>query len=168
MQPFVCFPMYPTLRAYVELLLDSPGYFVMFWNSIRVTAGILLGQILVGVPAAWAFARYDFPLKKPVFTVYITLMMMPFQVTMLSNYLVLDRLGLMDTLWAVILPGAFSTFPVFIMYRFFTGHTGGCGRIRQDRRGRRREDISVYGDSPGVRRYLFCSGAGISGMLESH
>ena len=113
--------MYPTLRAYVELLLDSPGYFVMFWNSIRITAGILLGQLLVGVPAAWAFARYDFPLKKPVFTVYITLMMMPFQVTMLSNYLVLDRLSLMDTLWAVILPGAFSTFPVFIMYRFFTG-----------------------------------------------
>ena len=118
---FRLFPMYPTLRAYVELLLDSPGYFVMFWNSIRITAGILLGQLLVGVPAAWAFARYDFPLKKPAFTVYITLMMMPFQVTMLSNYLVLDRLSLMDTLWAVILPGAFSTFPVFIMYRFFTG-----------------------------------------------
>lgn len=118
---FRLFPMYPTLRAYVELLLDSPGYFVMFWNSIRITAGILLGQLLVGVPAVWAFARYDFPLKKPVFTVYITLMMMPFQVTMLSNYLVLDRLSLMDTLWAVILPGAFSTFPVFIMYRFFTG-----------------------------------------------
>ena len=52
---------------------------------------------------------------------YVTLMMMPFQVTMLSNYLVLDQMGLMDTLWAVILPGAFSTFPVFIMYRFFTG-----------------------------------------------
>lgn len=42
---FRLFPMYPTLRAYVELLLDSPGYFVMFWNSIRITAGILLGQI---------------------------------------------------------------------------------------------------------------------------
>ena len=118
---FRLFPMYPTLRAYIELLLDSPGYFVMFWNSIRITAGILLGQILVGVPAAWAFARYEFPFKKLAFTVYITLMMMPFQVTMLSNYLVLDGLGLMDTLWAVILPGAFSTFPVFIMYRFFTG-----------------------------------------------
>ena len=46
-------------------------------------------------------------------------MLMPFQVTMVSSYLVLDRLGLMDTLWAVILPGAFSTFPVFLMHRFF-------------------------------------------------
>ena len=38
---------------------------------------------------------------------------------MLSEYLVLDRFHLLDTLWAVILPGAFSTFPVFLMYRFF-------------------------------------------------
>ena len=118
---FRLFPMYPTLRAYVELLLDSPGYFIMFWNSVRITAGILLGQLLAGVPAAWGFARFEFPFKRAVFTVYVTLMMMPFQVTMLSNYLVLDQMGLMDTLWAVILPGAFSTFPVFIMYRFFTG-----------------------------------------------
>ena len=95
---FRLFPMYPTLRAYVELLLDSPGYFIMFWNSVRITAGILLGQLLAGVPAAWGFARFEFPFKRAVFTVYVTLMMMPFQVTMLSNYLVLDQMGLMDTL----------------------------------------------------------------------
>ena len=41
-------------------------------------------------------------------------MLMPFQVTMVSNYLVLDRLGLMNTVWAIILPGAVSTFPVFL------------------------------------------------------
>ena len=44
---------------------------------------------------------------------------MPFQVTMLSNYLTLNAMHLMDTQWAVILPAAFSTFPVFIMYHFF-------------------------------------------------
>lgn len=46
-------------------------------------------------------------------------MMMPFQVLMLSNYLVLDRMGLLDTLAGIVLPAIFSTFPVFIMYRFF-------------------------------------------------
>lgn len=114
-------PLYPTLRSYVELLLDSPGFFVMFWNSVKLVAGILAGQILVGVPAAWGFARFSFPGKKIWFTVYIVLMMMPFQVMMLSNYLVLDRLLLLDSLWGIILPAAFSTFPVFIMYRFFQG-----------------------------------------------
>ena len=50
---------------------------------------------------------------------YLVLMVLPFQITMVPNYLVLDALGLMDTPWAVILPGIFSTFPVFIMKKGF-------------------------------------------------
>ena len=114
-------PQYPTLRPYVELLLDSPQFFVMFWNSVRLTAGVLFGQMIVGVPAAWGFARYDFPGKGALFTLYIVLMLMPFQVTMVSNYLVLNRLSLLYTHMGIILPAVFSTFPVFIMYRFFRG-----------------------------------------------
>lgn len=114
-------PDYPTLSSLVEILLDSPQFFLMFWNSIKITLLILLGQLLIGVGAAWGFARYDFPLKKIVFTIYIVLMMMPFQVTMLSNYLVLDKMNMIDTHLSVILPAVFSTFPVFIMYNFFRG-----------------------------------------------
>lgn len=44
-------PLYPTLRSYVKVLLDSPEFFVMFWNSVKITVGVLAGQILVGVPA---------------------------------------------------------------------------------------------------------------------
>lgn len=114
-------PMYPTMKAYVNLLIDSPEFFVMFWNSIKLTGSILAGQLLVGVPAAWGFAKFKFPSKKALFMVYILLMMMPFQVMMLSNYLVLDNLHLIDTHLGIILPAVFSTFPVFIMYRFFEG-----------------------------------------------
>ncbi len=53
-------PVYPTLRPYVELLLDSPDFFVMFWNLVKQVVPILLGQVLVGMPAAWAFGRYRF------------------------------------------------------------------------------------------------------------
>lgn len=112
-------PLYPTLRSYVKVLLDSPEFFVMFWNSVKITVGVLAGQILVGVPAAWGFARYRFPGKNLLFMIYVALMMMPFQVMMLSNYLVLDQMKLLDHLWGIILPAVFSTFPVFIMYRFF-------------------------------------------------
>ena len=112
-------PLYPTLKSYVKVLLDSPEFFVMFWNSVKITVGVLAGQILVGVPAAWGFARYRFPGKNMLFMVYVALMMMPFQVMMLSNYLVLDQMALLDNLWGIILPSVFSTFPVFIMYRFF-------------------------------------------------
>lgn len=84
-------PTYPTFKAYVQLLLDSPEFFVMFWNSVKMTGAILLGQIVTGVPAAWGFARLDIPGKKVLFNLYIILMLMPFQVTMLSNYLTLDH-----------------------------------------------------------------------------
>ena len=114
-------PAYPTLREWVRLLLDTPEAFVMFWNSVKMTLAILAGQLLVGVPAAWGFAKYRFPGKKIFFTVYIILMMMPFQVLMLSEYLVLDGMRLLDHPLSVILPAVFSTFPVFIMYRFFCG-----------------------------------------------
>lgn len=112
-------PEFPTLRSYVELLLDSPDFFVMFWNSCRQVFPILTGQMAVSIPAAWAFARYEFPGRKLLFSIYMVLMVMPFQVTMVSNYLVLSKLSLMDTHLGVILPGIFSTFPVFIMEKFF-------------------------------------------------
>lgn len=114
-------PISPTLRSYIELLIDSPAFFKMFWNSVVLTMGILAGQLIIGVPAAWGFAKFKFPFKKALFTLYIVLMMMPFQVLMLSNYLVLDKLHMIDTHLGIILPAVFSTFPVFIMYRFFCG-----------------------------------------------
>ncbi|MCL2509102.1 MAG: carbohydrate ABC transporter permease [Oscillospiraceae bacterium] len=112
-------PKYPTLQPLVKLLLDSPEFFRMFWNSCLQVFPLVAGQIFIGAPAAWAFARYDFRGKKALLLLYIVLMLMPFQVTMVSSYLVLSRLSLMDTVWAIILPGAASTFPVFIMTRFF-------------------------------------------------
>lgn len=112
-------PEFPTLRAYIKLLLDSPEFFHMFWNSVRQTGCILLGYVFVALPAGWAFARYEFPLKKQLFFLYIILMVLPFQVTMVSNYLVILNMGLMDRELAVILPAVFSTFPVFILAKFY-------------------------------------------------
>lgn len=114
-------PVYPTMRSWVRLLLDTPEVFVMFWNSVKMTAVILTGQLLVGVPAAWGLAQFRFPMRKLIFLIYIVLMMMPFQVMMLSEYLVFDGMGMLDTQLSIMLPGIFSTFPVFIMYRFFCG-----------------------------------------------
>lgn len=111
-------PQYPTLTGLIKLTLDSPEFFVMFWNTVLYAALSMLGQV-VGIGAAWAFARYRFPLKKLLFAAYIALMLMPFQVTMVGQYLTLDTLRIMNTRWAIILPLAFSTFPVFIMTKFF-------------------------------------------------
>ena len=112
-------PTWPTLQPVVALLLDTPQFFVMFWNTFRIVVPAILGQLVVGAPAAWALSRFRFRGRKLLATVYIALMLLPFQVTMVPNFLVLDRLGLMNNIFAVILPFAFSAFPVFIMMRGF-------------------------------------------------
>lgn len=114
-------PDYPAFSHYENVLLFTPQFYVVFWNSVKITAFILAGQLLVAVPAAWAFAIYPFPRRRLLFTVYLALMLMPFQVTMLSSYLVLNGLHLMNTHGAVILPAVFSAFPVFLIYRSFYG-----------------------------------------------
>lgn len=112
-------PVAPTLKSLVEVLLDSPGFFAMFWNSVTISVCILAGQLLVDVSAAWALAQFPLKGKKIILNLYIVLMLMPFQVLMFPQYLVLNDLKLLDTLGAVILPAVFSTFPVFVLHRFF-------------------------------------------------
>jgi len=132
-------PTWPTLQPVVELLLDTPQFFVMFWNTFKIVIPSILGQLIFGAPAAWVLSRFRFRGRRALTALYIVLMLMPFQVTMVPNYLVIDRLGLMNTLWAVILPFAFSAFPVFIMIRGFdavprelleAGAIDGAGRFR--------------------------------------
>ena len=94
----------------------------MFWNSVKLTAAILAGQLLVGTPAAWGFARYHFPGKKLLFTIYIALDDDAFSGDDAQQ---LSCSGSDEDFWTrmagIILPAVFSTFPVFLMYRFFQG-----------------------------------------------
>ena len=114
-------PDFPTLAHYRELLFYTLQFLKLFWNSMKIVGCILAGQLLIGVPSAWAFAVYEFKGKNILFSVYVILMLLPFQVTMLSKYLVLSSLGILNTHAAVILPAVFSTFPVFLIYRGFRG-----------------------------------------------
>jgi len=114
-------PDFPSFSNYGKLLILSPQFFVLFWNSVKMVLLILAGQLLIGVPAAWAFAAYQNRFGKLLFTLYVVLMLLPFQVTMLSSYLVLNGFSLLNTHTAVILPAVFSTFPVFLCYGGFRG-----------------------------------------------
>ena len=112
-------PALPTIEQYLKLLLDNAKFLTMFWNSMGMVVPVVMGQVAVGALAAWGFARFRFPGRDMLFMGYIALMMMPFQVTLAPTFLVLDRLGLVDTPWAIILPGIFSTFAVFLLRQFF-------------------------------------------------
>ncbi|MDE6386744.1 MAG: carbohydrate ABC transporter permease [Lachnospiraceae bacterium] len=113
-------PFYPTLEHFYRLLVASPAFYKLFWNTVGMTAAILVGQLLVGLPSAWAFAAFQFRGRDFLFGLYVILMLLPFQVMLLPQYIVLQKFELYGNPAAVILPAVFSTFPVFIMYRGFT------------------------------------------------
>lgn len=112
-------PLYPTVKNVVELLFDTPEYYVLFWNSVKIVGVVIAGQLLFAVPAAWGLARSRSRWAKLIFGLYMFCMILPFQVTMLSQYIVLNGMHMINTHWAIILPLVFSTFPIFIMFSAF-------------------------------------------------
>jgi len=100
---------------YSTVLIKSPEYLIKFWNSVKLTVPIVIFQTAVAVFAAYGFSRLTGKLVKIMFFVYIVLMLMPYQVTLVPNYLVADKLNLIDTYWSIILPAVFSPFAVFIL-----------------------------------------------------
>lgn len=107
-----------TLSQYASLLFGSPVYLHTFWNSVKIVLPVVLGQILVSAPAAYAFTILRFRGKEILFFIYIIVMLLPLQVTLMPNYMVADWLGITDSSLAVIVPGIFSPLGVFLLRQF--------------------------------------------------
>ncbi len=107
-----------SFSQYITVLFKSPEYLLKFWNSVLLVGPIVLFQLVVASLASYGFARYSGRFRTIVFFTYIILMLMPYQVTLVPNYLVSDQLGILDTYWAIILPGVFSPFAVFLLTKF--------------------------------------------------
>jgi len=107
-----------SFSQYATVLLKSPDYLFKFWNSVVLVAPIVLFQLAVALLASYGFARYRGRIREIIFFLYIILMLMPYQVTLVPNYLVSDWLNIIDTKWAIWLPGIFSPFAVFLLTKF--------------------------------------------------
>ncbi len=104
-----------SFTQYFTVLLKSPDFLSKFWNSVILVAPIVLAQLVVASVAAYGFTRWRGKIRDTIFFAYVILMLMPYQVTLVPNYLVSDFLGLLNTRWAIILPGAFAPFSVFLL-----------------------------------------------------
>ena len=104
-----------SFSQYFSVLFKTPDYLLKFWNSAILTVPIVIFQTVVALFASFGFSRLTGKLKEIIFFVYIILMLMPYQVTLVPNYLVSEKLGILDTRWAIILPGIFSPFAVFLL-----------------------------------------------------
>lgn len=111
-------PEMASFEQYATVLLKSPAYLWKFWNSLVLVVPIVIGQMITGSLAAYSFARYRKKRREVLFFSYIILMLMPFQVTLVPNYLIAEKLHIINTYQAIILPGIFSTFSVFLISKY--------------------------------------------------
>lgn len=107
-----------TFSQYITTLLKSPDYIFKFWNSVILVVPIVLLQVAVAAVAAYGFSRWRGKVRAFIFFFYVILMLMPYQVTLVPNYLVSDWLGILNSRWAIILPGMFAPFSVFLLTKF--------------------------------------------------
>ena len=107
-----------SFKQYYTVLLQSPDYLLKFWNSVFLVVPIVFGQIFIALAAAYCLTRFRSWKKEILFFVYVILMLMPYQVTLVPNFLVSKWIGIIDTRAAVILPGIFSTFSVFLLTKY--------------------------------------------------
>ena len=110
-----------SMRQYYTVLIEKPMYLNLFVNSAKYTAAILLGQALVIPMTAYALSRFRFHGRDALFFSILMLMLMPFQVIMAPSVITMRMLGLMNTVWAVILPMIFSPFYIFLLRQFMIG-----------------------------------------------
>ena len=107
-----------TFSQYLTVLLKSPDYLFKFWNSVILVLPIVVFQLVVAMFAAYGFTRYRGRIREIIFFAYIILMLMPYQVTLVPNFLVSKWLNLLETNWAIWLPGIFSPFAVFLLTKY--------------------------------------------------
>ena len=104
-----------SINQYVSVLIRSPDYLLKFWNSVILVIPIVLLQLVIASITAYGFTRWRGKVRSFLFFFYVILMLMPTQVTLVPNYLVSDWIGLLNTRWSIILPGAFAPFSVFLL-----------------------------------------------------
>ena len=104
-----------SFKQYFTVLFNSPDYLLKFWNSVILVVPIVIFQLVVAMLASYGFARYRGRLREIIFFAYIILMLMPYQVTLVPNFFVSEWLGIINTNWAIWLPGIFSPFAVFLL-----------------------------------------------------
>ena len=107
-----------SFTQYFTVLLKSPDYLLKFWNSVILTAPIVFAQLMVASIAAYGFTRWRGKVRDSLFFFYVILMLMPYQVTLVPNYLVAGWLKVLNTYWAIWLPGIFSPFAVFLLTKY--------------------------------------------------
>ena len=106
------------LGQYWELFVTNFTYLDFFWNSVLYAAVITAVSIAVSLPIGFLFAKVNFKGRDALFFVFILVMLLPFQATLLPNYIQLRDFNMLNTPLALTVPMMFSPFAVFLLRQF--------------------------------------------------
>lgn len=155
-----------TFKQYSSFLFESPDYLYKFWNSVFLVLPIVLFQVAIAALAAYGFARYRGRGRELLFFAYIVLMLMPSQVTLVPNYLVAKYLNILDTRWAIVLPGIFTPFSVFILTKTHASYSKRNAGGRVSGRGGGVADLHAGVSASMPERDLLGDHSGVYRLLE--
>ena len=137
------FPQNPTLDNFSDLFVTMSQSWIPFSryvvNTVFITVVGTAGQLIVASMAAFVLAKYDFPGGKTFFSIVVTALMFSGYVTGIPNYIIMSRLKMIDTYWAIILPAFAAPMGLFLMKQFMEGlptalieaaHLDGAGEFR--------------------------------------
>ncbi|WIK66210.1 carbohydrate ABC transporter permease [Globicatella sanguinis] len=112
------FPSNPQWENF-KFIFTNMNFGRLFFNTAISTIIITVGQVLFSSFAAYAFAKLDFPFKNILFFLILSVLMVPGQVFIIPQYLIIQKMGLLNTLPALFMPGLFSAFGTFLLRQFF-------------------------------------------------
>ena len=128
-----------SLQAYYEVFLGKTEFLLRFWKSLILSVCIASVQVVLSTLAGYGFAKFHFPGKNILSFIFMCLMILPLQVTLMPNYLILDGMGIMGTYLSLALPAIFVPLGTFIMTQSFravpdsmieAAQLDGCGTLQ--------------------------------------
>ena len=120
MNPFVFFPKTMQWENF-KIVIEQNDFIQLYFNTFAMMALRVFCAVLFSAMAAYAFARLEFPGKNFLFGLVLFQMMVPAQIFVVPQYLMVDKMGFRNTVFALVFPGLVSAFGTFLMRQFFMG-----------------------------------------------
>ncbi|RIX59750.1 carbohydrate ABC transporter permease [Paenibacillus nanensis] len=117
--PIKWIPSAPTWEHHVKVWTGPKSFGTYYWNSLKISIIGMAGATFLSAFAAYGFARIQFKGRNALFMLYLSMMMVPPQVLFVPKFLMFEWAGIYNTHLALILPGLFTIFGVFMLRQFF-------------------------------------------------
>lgn len=118
-------PAFFTLSQYKEALFTSPEFYHLFLNNVLLSIPILVGTTVLSTLTGYGFARFDFPFRRFWLYLYLLAMLLPYQIPLVPQFILVNRMGLSGTRWGMILAGVCNPLFTYLMYHFSLGLPNG-------------------------------------------